>query len=98
MIESWETEIRCEWTFSNGRVESSEACDRIRRLTDDDLVVVAHDSSGWDTLSIDQVDGRFWEHTFPRSEMHGGGPALLRVITLEEARVKYPEAATRSAG
>lgn len=40
-------------------------------------------------LYEDPVDGRLWEHSYPKGDMHGGGPPALTVITLESARAKY---------
>ena len=33
--------------------------------------------------------GRLWELTYPHSEMHGGGPPRLRVMTRQAAAAKY---------
>ncbi|MGZ5170952.1 MAG: Imm27 family immunity protein, partial [Burkholderiales bacterium] len=48
-------------------------------LTDDPA------SGAWLRLYKDPTDGRLWELTYPHSEMHGGGPRILRVITSTEA-------------
>jgi Immunity protein 27 len=96
VIDSSETEIRCEWTSVDGKMEGNEACDRIRRLIDDYLVELAPDRSGWEILFVDPGDGRFWELTFPLGYMHGGGPPLLAVISEAQARGKYGEGAAWS--
>jgi hypothetical protein len=93
VIESWETEIRCDWTSVDGRMEGDEACERIRQLSDSYLIELGRDWSGWETLYADPADSRLWERTYPQGEMHGGGPPLLRVIEEREAREKYGEAA-----
>jgi len=41
------------------------------------------------TLYRDPDDGRYWERTYPQSELHGGGPPELRVLATEDARQKY---------
>jgi hypothetical protein len=50
---------------------------------------LARDPSGWDTLYLDPRDGRLWEHTYPKSHMHGGGPARLTIIAAQDALAKY---------
>jgi hypothetical protein len=44
---------------------------------------------GWTVLFRDPEDGRFWELTYPMSEMHGGGPARLTEISEQTARENY---------
>ena len=46
---------------------------------------------GWSALHFDPADGRFWEYTYPQSELHGGGPPLMHVLSEAEAREKYGE-------
>jgi hypothetical protein len=53
---------------------------RIRRLVETELQHIASSRDGWDRLYRDALDGRFWELSYPKSEMHGGGPPLLRVV------------------
>ena len=43
----------------------------------DRLVV---DSTGWIILYRHRGTGQRWELSYPRSEMHGGGPPLLRRV------------------
>lgn len=88
-----ETEIRGTWTFRNGQSEGDESCARIEALTSGHLREVTRDPSGWDILYIDPDDGRFWELIYPQSEMHGGGPPLLRCLSKDEVREKYGETA-----
>jgi hypothetical protein len=35
------------------------------------------------------ADPAAWEHTFPNSGQHGGGPPALRCVSLEQARAAY---------
>jgi hypothetical protein len=58
---------------------------RIEWLITQKLERIANDSSGWKILYRDPRDGRLWELTYPRGEMHGGGPHRLRVISRDEA-------------
>ena len=62
---------------------------RIAKLTDSYLVLVATSSDGWSRLFRDPIDGRLWEHSFPVSEMHGGGSSKLVVIAREAANIRY---------
>jgi hypothetical protein len=66
-----------------------EACRRIRSLVDTELQQVATASNGWEKLYRDPKDARYWEWFYPHSEMHGGGPPALRVLSSEVARQKY---------
>ena len=47
------------------------------------LVVLGHDSSGWETFlcSADQED--YWLLTYPNSTLHGGGQPVLSRSSLE---------------
>lgn len=84
-----ETEITGNWLISEGRVTADENCARIFDLTKEYLVELDRDSSGWDTLYRDPKDGRLWELIYPHSELHGGGPPLLRCLSKNEAETKY---------
>ena len=97
-IDPKEEEIRCEWTLNGSQVRGDANCDRIDELIDSHLREIARAPSGWETLYIDPDDGRFWELTYPRGEMHGGGPPLLRHLSGAEAGAKYGEIALSRAG
>ena len=88
-IEPHETAIVGTWIFRDGKGVSDVACERIETLVKSELTLVAKDKGGWETLFVDTNDGRYWERTFPHSEMHGGGPPLLRVIDFKDAALKY---------
>lgn len=81
--------ITGRWSISNGHMVGDPDCHRIEQLTQSHLVKVQHDWSGWETLYRDPSDGRFWELTYPQSEMHGGGPPQLRCVSPREASEKY---------
>jgi hypothetical protein len=70
-------------------VTADAVAKRIEWLTGEVLEPLASDSSGWETLFRDPGDGRLWEQTFPHSEMHGGGPPRLQVISENGAAAKY---------
>lgn len=89
-IDSCETELTGMWIPSNqGGSVADDACRRIDRLVRFHLKELGRDSSGWDALYRDPDDGRLWELIYPQSELHGGGPPLLRCLTIGEARQKY---------
>jgi len=86
-----EKELIGNWVVQSGRVVGDDVEQRIGELVDQYLekVAVSPASGGWDTLYRDPQDGRYWELTYPRSEMHGGGPRQLTVLSLEAAEEKY---------
>jgi hypothetical protein len=87
-----DTELVGRWTPKDGRLVADQTCRRIEWLIEHRLERVASTADGWDVLFRDRHDGRFWERTFPQSEMHGGGPPLLRLLTPHLALLKYPAA------
>jgi hypothetical protein len=84
-----ETLLVGTWMLKNGNITEDPVSLRIRWLIRSSLKRNATDATGWDTLYEDPRDGRLWELIYPQSEMHGGGPPLLRVVTEVEARQKY---------
>lgn len=92
MIKANETELIGKWLTSSGHTAADETCRRIHALTQNHLVELDRDASGWYTLYRDPTDGRLWELTYPQSEVHGGGPPQLRCLSPTEARTKYGEA------
>ena len=89
-----EVDLRGDWVVKKGRsVVGDTTEERIEWLITQKLQRIAKDWSGWETLYRDPQDGRLWELTYPRGEMHGGGPRRLRVISRDEAAAKYKHAA-----
>src|SRR6266566_6259105 len=89
-----EVDLRGDWLVQEDCSVVGDATElRIEWLTTQKLERIANDSSGWDTLYRDPRDGRLWELTYPRSEMHGGGPRRLHVLSRDEAAGKYSHAA-----
>lgn len=88
-----ETMLRGQWHTRGGVPVADEACHRIDLLVRDHLVEVGRDPSGWDALYRDPDDDRLWELIYPHSELHGGGPPELHVISPEAAKQKYGDAA-----
>jgi hypothetical protein len=92
-----EEEIRGAWIRDGTRARGDANTHRIKELVASHLLQIARDSTGWDTLYVDPEDRRFWEHIYPQSEMHGGGPPMLRHLSDEEVRAKYGEQALATA-
>ena len=90
-LEADETDLVGKWIMSDGKVVGDSTTERIEWLVSKVLTRIAfHPELGaWETLFRDPTDGRYWERTFPDSQMHGGGPPRLWHISEEEARIKY---------
>jgi len=86
-LSSTETELIGRWEMLDGRVRGDATCERIEWLTSSYLEKIV--SSNWETLFRDTGDGRYWEKTYLQSEMHGGGPPSLFVLSVEKADAKY---------
>lgn len=84
-----ETKLIGHWEYNDGTMKKDEITARIEALIQNDLLKVATDSTGWDILYIDQLDKRYWELTYTESELQGGGPPTLSLISIEEAKLKY---------
>jgi hypothetical protein len=78
-----------KWIEIDGAVSADETCHRIEWLTTNWLEKQAVDDSGWNVLYRDPSDGRYWELTYPQSDMHGGGPPALLHVSKEAAESKY---------
>lgn len=89
MIDPDETAIVGEWIKVGDRVEGDGVCGRIEKLTNRYFEELGAGGTGWETLYRDPTDGRFWEHTYRQSEMHGGGPPALSLLSADAAREKY---------
>lgn len=88
-IQPDEIELTGDLIVVGGRVVGDATCERIKQLIASQLILVARDASGWDTLYRDPRDERLWELTYPKSEMHGGGPPRLSLVTPEQASATY---------
>jgi len=88
-IASDEIMISGRWETVAGKVRADEVCRRIEDLITNYLVELGKDASGWDRLFVDPSDGRYWELTYPDSQLHGGGPPRLANLAKSEAGVKY---------
>ena len=88
-IAACEIDLNGAWQARGGKLVADPACARIEWLANNHLVLLGVDSTGWHELYRDPDDGRLWELTWPKSEMHGGGPPRLTCLTLQAARDKY---------
>jgi hypothetical protein len=54
------------------------------------LEKIATDGSGWETLFFNKNTKKYWEKTYPNSEIHGGGKSELKEVELtENIKEKY---------
>ncbi|TDO28798.1 Imm27 family immunity protein [Sediminibacterium goheungense] len=88
-LQKSETHLSGQWIFEAGVMKEDEVAIRIKWLINNSLKMICNDSTGWKTLYQDLSDGRYWEHTYGQSEMHGGGPSELIHLTDQEAQLKY---------
>jgi hypothetical protein len=88
-LQPHEAVLNCQWLMVNGRVRGDATCKRIEWLIAHHPKKIKTASGGWKTLFIDPDDGRYWEQTYPQSEMQGGGPPRLWNISAEQAKTKY---------
>jgi len=84
--------LRGGWIESPEGIKPDETALRIEALTAHCLVKLGTDPSGWETLFVDPHDDRLWELTFPDSDSQGGGPPMLKNLSIAEASTKYPSA------
>jgi len=86
------------WIAQNGNVHGDAVCERIEWLLSQHLqkITDSPDGGGWETLYRDPDDGRYWERTYPRGELHGGGPPQLTCLTADDAKQKYGVRAVKS--
>jgi hypothetical protein len=79
-----EIELRGSWELVGNSMKADEVSQRIETLISTYLIEAGEDESGWIKLYQDPEDKRYWELSYPESEMHGGGPPLLRNLSLQE--------------
>ena len=86
-----ESVLTGQWIVEPGRVRRDSTCERIEWLIEHHLKEIAASpvSGAWEMLYQDPDDGRYWEKTYPKGEMHGGGPPALLHLPASEAEKKY---------
>ena len=82
-----ETELVGKWIVRDKQMIADATTDRIHWLLQNSLTRVA--DANWSNLWQDPRDGRYFELTFPESQVHGGGPPKLSHLIEMEARRKY---------
>jgi hypothetical protein len=88
-LKNHEKEIIGKWKFNGSIMQEDGDSLRIRSLVSSYLIFLSEDENGWDRLYQAPSDNRYWELTYPKSELHGGGPPHLKCLTAKEARDKY---------
>ena len=84
-----EIEIQGSWQLIGSSIKADSISERIELLITQYLIELAKDESGWYTLFQDPEDNRYWELSYPESELHGGGAPCLKCLLESEAREKY---------
>jgi immunity protein 27 of polymorphic toxin system len=84
-----EDQIIGGWVMINGGMVDNDTSRRITSLVQTELQHIATSPNGWERLYLDPHDGRFWELTYPRSEMQGSGPRALLLVQPQKAHEKY---------
>ena len=86
-----ETDLVGKWVKDGNRIVADQVELRIGELIGHELkkIAVNPDAGGWEVLFRDPHDGRYWELTYPQSEMHGGGPKRLTSLSPTAACAKY---------
>jgi len=83
-----ETMLQGYWLDLGSSVAPDARWERIIRLTEEYLELLATGGDGRDKLYRDPADGRLWELTPVAPEMPAS-PPLLQVIAPERATIKY---------
>lgn len=84
-------EVKLQATLKHNGFEKQNDTigERIQFLISNYLIEIATDSSGWFKLFRDPADNRYWELSYPESELQRGGAALLVYISEHDAKAKY---------
>ncbi len=77
--------------FHDGHMRAVGDARLIDDLIKNKLVEVRKEN--WAVLYRNKETGEFWDLTYPQSEMHGGGPRRLRVVSNPKDWTPYPNAA-----
>ena len=91
ILQPHETALTGHWVVVDRNVQADATCERINWLVTTHLnrLAIGPQSGGWEVLFRDPNDGRYWEQTYPQSELHGGGPPQLLCLSEEVATAKY---------
>jgi len=81
-------ELNDVWELHDGHMRAVGDAPLIDDLLKNELVEVRMDN--WAVLYRHNETGEYWDLTYPQSEMHGGGPRRLRVVTDPSDWTPYP--------
>ncbi|MBK7985535.1 MAG: hypothetical protein IPK11_01125 [Ignavibacteria bacterium] len=84
-----EIELRGSWELVGNSIKADNISVRIENLTSCYLIEISEDESGWKKLYQDPEDKRYWELSYPESEIHGGGAPVLKNLSILEVKEKY---------
>ena len=76
------SELRETWEYVGGKMVAAGDTDVINDLLATKLEKLR--AKNWRVLYRHRETGQFWELTYPQTEMHGGGPRLLRRLNITE--------------
>lgn len=89
LIKSCEIQLIGRWEVSTRGVIADVVTKRIEYLIENKLDEAARSDDGWSALYQDKMDGRYWELTYPQSDLHGGGAPSLMCLSVDEAKARY---------
>lgn len=75
------------WDENHKKVINDTEAKRVEYLVANYLTKIT--VPDWETLYQDPYDKRYWELKYLQSELHGGGPPSLILISMEDAKTKY---------
>ena len=81
--------IKGSWVKIDGKVVGDSNCEIINNMIENDLEKIADREEGWITLCKEKSTNNFWECTYPDSQMQGGGPPRLELLSKNEVIDKY---------
>jgi hypothetical protein len=87
-LKSNEIELRGSWKLVDNLMKVDDIHERIESLTSSYLIEIGEDESGWNKLYQDPKDKRYWELSYPESEIHGGGSTFIKEFVFDRSKRK----------
>ncbi len=56
---------------------------------EENCIKVTTNDSGWEILYKEKSSNKYWELTYPNSEVHGGGEPLVSPVAIEDVKLKF---------
>ena len=75
-----------QWVMRGGQMSNEGDAAAIDELLLSELAQIAATDGRWRRLYRHRTTGRLWELSYPRSEMHGGGPGRLHELSLNSSK------------